>query len=172
MPLVLASRYGDAKRSLAMLAELARGEPLSPTAFGLSVHNAIGALYSIARGDRANYLSVAGGAASAASAVVEAAGLLFDGAPEVMVVCYDAPLPDAYARFHDEPAVPYAWAWRIGRPAANEPRFSLSGTAMQDAGAPATELPYGLDVLRFMLSGDAELARAADRTLWTWRRHG
>jgi hypothetical protein len=171
MPVVFASRYGDATRSLEMLAELARGEAVSPTAFGLSVHNAIGAMYSIARADCANYVSVAGGAASAAAAVVEAAALLADGAPEAMVVCYDAPLPGAYAEFEDEPTAAYAWAWRIARPAANEPHIGL--TASPAAGATtAPTLPFGLDVLRFALSADPTLARAADATLWTWRRHG
>jgi hypothetical protein len=172
MPVVFASRYGDAARSLDMLGGLVRGEPVSPTAFGLSVHNAIGAQYSIARGDRANQLSVAAGSASAAAALVEAAALLNDGAPEVMVVCYDAPLPGAYAGFHDEPAATYAWAWRVARPAANEPHLELS--AGDDAPVPPTPpaLPFGLDVLRFALSRDTALQRTADHTCWTLRRHG
>src|SRR5690606_21595806 len=45
IPVVMASRYGDAERSIALLTDLARQSPLSPTAFGLSVHNAIAAQY-------------------------------------------------------------------------------------------------------------------------------
>lgn len=173
MPVVFASRYGDAARSLELLAGLARGEALSPTAFGLSVHNAIGALYSIARDDRSNHLAVAAGCATAAAALVEAAGLLADGAPEVLVVCYDAPLPGAYAGFADEAGVPYAWAWRIAPRRPGQPGFSLEALAADEAAAAATPaLPFGLDVLRFALSGDAELRRAAEGTLWRWSRHG
>lgn len=174
MPVVLASRYGDAARSLDLLGELARDHALSPTAFGLSVHNAIGAQYSIARGDTANYLSVAAGPASAAAAVVEAVALLHDGADEVMVICYDAPLPGAYAFYADEPATCYAWAWRVARPVnSTQPRIGLS----VDSGANASgcdgesTLPYGLDVLRFALVEDAVLRRCVDDRLWTWRRH-
>ena len=58
MPLVFASRHGDVARTYEMLAGLARGEPLSPTHFGLSTHNAIAAQYSIARGLTDNYLRV------------------------------------------------------------------------------------------------------------------
>jgi hypothetical protein len=171
MPVVLASRYGDARRSLEMLGTLARGEPVSPTAFGLSVHNAVGAMYSIARQDRSNYLSVAAGAASAAAALVEAAGLLADGAPQVLVVCYDAPLPGAYAAFQDEPAARYAWAWRVAAPSANEPRYRLEASASAGSGRSVdAALPFGLDVLRFMLAGDRVLERAADSTLWRWSR--
>jgi len=172
MPVVLASRYGDAARSLELLATLARDEPVSPTAFGLSVHNAVGAMYSIARHDRANYVAVAAGAASAAAAVVEAAGLLHDGAAQVLVVCYDAPLPGAYAEFEDVPAARYAWAWRVARPAANEPRFGLTALPPTAGAEPASALPFGLDVLRFALSGDARFERAAGATCWRWSRRG
>ena len=48
------------------------------------------------------------------TAMIEAAGLLADGAPAVLVVCYDAPLPQAYAHFHDEEPCEFAWAWLVG----------------------------------------------------------
>jgi hypothetical protein len=169
MPKVFASRYGDAARSLALLGDAVRGEPLSPTAFGLSVHNAIGALYSIARGDVANYTSVAAGPASAAAGIVEAVGLLADGTPEVLVVCYDQPLPGEYACFEDEPSAPYAWAWRVRLAAADAPCIRLSASPGAASTAPPA-LPFGLDVLRFALSGDAVLERAVGTTAWTWRR--
>ena len=51
-PVLFASRYGDLGRSVELLTQLARSEPLSPTSFSLSVHNAIGALYSIRAGTR------------------------------------------------------------------------------------------------------------------------
>ena len=177
MPVVLASRYGDAARSLELLAELAREQGLSPTAFGLSVHNAIGAQYSIARGDRSNYLSIAAGAAGAAEAVVEAAGLLADGASEVLVVNYDAPLPGDYARFEDEPSACYAWAWKVASPdgaAASRAHLQLSASPQQPTADPhgdrTAALPFGLDVLRFFVAGDARLQRCADGRQWTWQR--
>lgn len=176
MPVVLASRYGDVARSLALLADLARDEALSPTEFGLSVHNAIGAQISIARADTANYVCLAGGAASAGNAVFEAAGLLHDGAPEALVLCYDEPLPGDYSVFADEAEATYAWAWRLTLPRGGQPFVELDCTstdddpAARDAHASAT-LPFGLDVLRFVLSGDAMLRRRADGHLWTWRHH-
>lgn len=170
LPVVLGSRYGDAARSLDLLAELVRDQPLSPTGFGLSVHNAIGALYSIIRGDRANYVSVAAGAAGAAASLVEAAGLLADGAPEVMVICYDAPLPGDYAEFADEPAALYAWGWRVTAPSRGQSRYSLSSTPAGPVSS-AAALPFSLDVLRFFLAGDAVLRRVANGCTWTWRHH-
>jgi hypothetical protein len=82
VPLVFASRHGDVARSMDLLGALASDQPLSPTGFGLSVHNAIAALYSIARGHRGNYLALAAGQATVEAACLEAAGLLADGARE------------------------------------------------------------------------------------------
>lgn len=78
------------------------------------VHNAIAALYSIARGQRGNYLALAAGRATVETACVEAFGLLADGAPEVRLVVYESPLPPIYAGFADEPDPFFAWCWRLG----------------------------------------------------------
>lgn len=169
VPVVFGSRYGDAGRSLELLAQLVRREPLSPTAFGLSVHNAIGAMYAIIRGDRANHVAVAAGDATPAAALVEAAGLLADGAPEVLVVHCEAPLPDPYAAFEDHPACLFAWAWRVTRPVKGAPRYSLSSEPV-DASARAP-LPHALDLMRFVASGSAALRRSTGHGTWTWRRH-
>ena len=98
VPLVFASRHGDVARSMELLGALASDQPLSPTGFGLSVHNAIAALYSIARGHRGNYLALAAGQATVETACLEAAGLLADGAREVRVVVYESRLPENHHR--------------------------------------------------------------------------
>lgn len=171
VPLVFASRHGDVQRSFELLDNLARGEPMSPTHFGLSVHNAIAALYSIVRGERGNYIALAAGRSTAEAAMIEAAALLADGAPEVLVVVYDAQPPHVYAGFLDEPDPFYAWSWRLrAADSGDGVRVSLA-SAPQDGATAATALPHGLDVLRFLLSGDAELHHRADGVGWTWRRH-
>lgn len=174
-PAVFASRHGDTPRAFDMLSELAAAQPLSPTAFGLSVHNAIGAMFTIDRGDASNLQAVAAGRDTVETAVIEACALLGDGADEVLLVCYDAPLPEAYAEFADEPGCLFGWAWRIGRPRAGEPVLALEIVAPRSgADAPTAHplLPHGLDVLRFMLAGDTELVHRGERAIWRWRRHG
>jgi hypothetical protein len=171
MPMVFTSRYGDVDRSLALLDDLAADGVVSPNGFSLSVHNAIAAMYSMARVDRSNVICVAGGRASAASGLVEAAGLLADGASEVMVVCYDEALPAAYAAFRDEPPCVWAWAWRVARPEAGEAWMSLSlGPAGADDDA-AKPIPTSLDVLRHFLVGEALLVQTVDGRRWAWQRH-
>ena len=170
MPLVFASRYGEPDRSLEMLAASAAAEPLSPTTFGLSVHNAIGALIGIARGDRADATALSAGPATPLAALVEAAGLLADGAPEVLVVCYDAPLPAAYAAFADGPAAPWAWAWRVAAGGAGACRMRLRCTdAGGDADTPA-DLPVGLELQLALLSGRGTGSRCIDGRRWSWCR--
>ncbi|MGB3394453.1 MAG: beta-ketoacyl synthase chain length factor [Stenotrophomonas sp.] len=173
VPLVFASRHGDVARSAELLNSLAAGEGLSPTAFGLSVHNAVAALYSIARGKRGNYLSVAAGKSTVEAACVEAFGLLAEGAPEVRVVCYEAPLPAMYAGFRDEPDACFAWCWRLA--AAGRPGVPVTLEWARDEAAgdtPPGLLPHALDVHRFLLAGDARLEFTENDRRWRWSRHG
>lgn len=172
-PLVFASRHGDVERSLRLLETLARDEPMSPTAFGLSVHNAVAALYSIVRGERANYLALAAGQATVEAACVEAAGLLADGAREVRVVAYEACLPELFRGLVDEPECGFAWCWRLA--AAGRGGQSLRLEWDLPGVDPATAcqaLPHALDVHRFLLSSQASLEHAdGDGGHWRWSRH-
>lgn len=177
VPWIFASRHGDVARALQLLRTLAADEALSPTQFGLSVHNAIAALHSIATSGQGNYLAIAAGRSTAESACIEAAALLADGAPEVRVVCYDAPLADAYARFADEPEAWHAWCWRLApRAAAGIPlRLAWSGEdrgSAPDRSDGSAALPHSLDVQRFLLSRERELGFDDDAQgrQWTWTR--
>lgn len=175
VPLVFASRHGDVQRSCELLRQLASAEPMSPTHFGLSVHNAIAALHSIVRGERGNYLALAAGAATAETALVEAAGLLADGAREVQVVLYDVPLPAAYATFVDEPEACYAWSWRVRHGGAGTPiRLTWAAEDAQAVVTPtaATTLPAGLAALQFLLSQQSRREHCADGLHWCWQRVG
>ena len=149
------------------------------------MHNAVAALYSIAQCHTDNTVVVAAGRATVAAALTEAAALLADGAPEVLVVCYEAPLPDDYASFQDEQCVEYAWAWRVARPISSADVASKQLTVRLDVG-PATQAmaaetadwPAGLLVLRHMLQqarvdGDTPDLIRHDRmnTQWTWSAH-
>ncbi len=173
-PTVFASRYGETSRCLELLAAQARGESLSPTAFGLSVHNAIGAMVAIARADRRNSSAIAAGRATAAAGVTEALGLLVDGAASASLIVYDAPLPPAYAHFQDEPCAHFAWAWRLRRPRAGERALHLAWDAAVPGAAAAPDavahLPAGLQAFWFGLSGAATLDQEADGRRFRWGR--
>ncbi|MEO6172228.1 MAG: beta-ketoacyl synthase chain length factor [Arenimonas sp.] len=176
IPLVFASRHGDIQRTYEMLEVLARKEALSPTNFGLSIHNAIVAQYSIARQLKQNYLAVAAGKSTAEAAIIEALGLLSDGAEEVLVVMYDGLLPEAYQEFLDETTAEYAWAWRLSKTdmQADRHQGSLSLELVkpdENGRANQSDLPHGLDVMRFLLSGEQSLHFNDGARHWRWQRH-
>ncbi len=170
IPTVFSSRHGEASRSADLLLDLARGVPLSPASFSLSVHNAAAGLFSIARGDRAPNMALAARTSSVEHAVIEACGLISEGAPAVMLVVYDCPLPAMYSEFEDCDEQPYAWAWLI-EPAADDV-LSLRWEAGSDVCAfRAKRTPTGLEVLRFYLRKDSVLERVCNKRRWLWSRH-
>ena len=170
-PTVYASRYGETGRCLDLLADQAKGDALSPTAFGLSVHNAIGAMIALTRGDRRNSSAIAAGRATAAAGVVEAVALLDDGATSASLIVYDSPLPAGYKCFEDEPSAHFAWAWRLRRPRAGERALHLHWqVAGADTATPHPHLPAGLQALWFGLSDAPELAQQVEGRCCVWSR--
>jgi hypothetical protein len=171
-PLVFASRRGDIQRSVQMLRQLAVGETLSPAAFSTSVHNAIGALYSIANAYTGPYTAVAAGEETVEAAFVEALGQLADGEPSVLVVYYDEPLPPPYDVFEDGIEFTRAMAYRIRL--SESGGFSLeSGPAVSgEATDTAARLPADLAVLDFLAFGaEHQHAHTVGARRWVWSRH-
>ena len=170
VPVIFGSRHGEAFRSLDLLTDLAKGLPLSPTHFAMSVHNATGGLFSIARGDHANNSALAAGQSTVEHAVIEACGLLADTASEVLLVVYDRQLPRVYAAFQDCEEQPFAWAWLMQAPSKES--LSLSWAAAEGGERTLVEerLTPGLQVLDFYLRGDRHLKRISQGRSWLWSR--
>lgn len=161
-PVVFASRWGEIARSVSLLRQLAHGEPLSPTAFSLSVHNASSAVYSIARDDTANYAAISAGPCSATTGVCEALGLLADGAQQVLVVSVESALPEPYQPF-EAPSLPQR-AWAALLETGEELRLKPSPRRFE----PPSSLPPDLAVLQFLTGAVSELHQPG----WHWSRHG
>jgi hypothetical protein len=168
VPTVFCSRHGEVARAVALLQDLVRGEPLSPTAFGMSVHNAIAGMLTIARSDQASHIALAAGAGSVEHAVIEACGLLADGEPQVLLIVCDSALPDLFARFEDCDEQPHAWAWLMTPAAADV--MTLNWCASELAAAATSGMPAGLEVARFQLGGAASMERCDGRLRWLWSR--
>jgi hypothetical protein len=188
VPTVFCSRHGECMRSVELLADLADGQPLSPASFSLSVHNAAAGLFSIARQDQASHAALAAGHAGIEHAVIEACGLLADGAREVLLVAYDGVLPALFHEFQDCQEQPFAWAWLMQAVTAESSDvIALSwsspdedeASAMQQescktepgSAAPGNaRQPAGLELLAFYLRRQAELQRTVDQQRWRWQR--
>jgi hypothetical protein len=170
IPTIFSSRHGEAARSADLLLDLAAGAALSPTSFSLSVHNAAGGLFSIARGDRASNMALAAGVSTVEHGVIEACGLISEGAPAVLLVVYDCPLPALYSDFEDCDEQPYAWAWLI-ESAAGEVLSLRCEPGSDVSPSRAKRMPAGLEILRFFLRKDSALDRVCDKRRWLWSRH-
>lgn len=161
VPLVFASRHGDAPRSVDLLTSLARHEPLSPASFALSVHNAIGGQYSIIRQDVSNVVAVANGLLTPEAGLLEALTL----APESLLVVYEASPHPVHAPYYPEGASDYAYAWHVKRGGP----FSLHSGAAPGVKSDVA-LPHALRILHFVLSGAAAYAVNDGLTSYVWRR--
>jgi hypothetical protein len=179
IPVVFASRHGECARSVELLQELAAGLPLSPTSFSLSVHNASAGLLSIARREQGNSIAIAAGRSTVEHGVIEACGLLADGAPQVLLVAFDGPLPEQFDAYRDCHEQAYGWAWlmQAEQTEPQQQRISLSwhapDTAKIDTAAASQTEADGLAVLRFFLRGGQAdtLSRQVDGRCWNWSFH-
>ena len=69
--------------------------------------------------------------------------LLADGAPEVLLVVYDAPLPAVYGSFADEPDAGFAWCWRLVHADPALPTLRLAWGAEEGEGEDSEGGEYG-----------------------------
>ena len=171
MPLITASRHGDLTRSAQLLQSLAAGEPLSPTDFSLSVFNAIAGLYSIASHGGLPVppasTSVACGSEAAEVAVTEALAQLSESGGPLLVLVYDAPLPEVYRDFVEGPECLFAWAWQVRARTAEDRAYLSLHRLPEAAGTAPWGWPQALEVLRFALGEETTLCTGA----WRWERH-
>lgn len=175
LPSLFCSRHGELERTVSMLRDLANDESLSPTHFSLSVHNAIGGVYSIARTDPSAISALAVGEEGLSQALLETRMILAEqGASEALCVIYDAPLPDVYSDFGREPEWPYACAFVVGLPESSPdaPVFNLrlrSSDEVNGISHASPGEPQALSFLRFLLQGQgAELLLPMRDDYWQW----
>ncbi|MBB5420828.1 beta-ketoacyl synthase chain length factor [Paraburkholderia atlantica] len=100
---VFASRHGELRRTTDILRSISAGEPVSPTAFSLSVLNAMTGVFGIARGDRSAASAVSAGAQTLGYALLEAyAQYATQPDAPVLLVYADEPADSTYGTIEDE----------------------------------------------------------------------
>jgi hypothetical protein len=169
-PAVFSSSHGEIVKSLQMLEALQSGEELSPTAFSLSVHNAIGGLFSIVYGNRQEISVIAPGNDGMASGFIEALGLLREGHAQVLLVFYDEPLPVFYptAPFDLNLPFPCALALRLAVEGEGIPlEFGRSSLTRHDGEQPV-QLPA---FIKFLASEQRVLQLGNRSHSWQWAKH-
>ena len=164
MPFVYASRHGETTRNFALLSDLAEQQPLSPTQFSLSVHNAIVGLWSIFQSDTSEMTAIAAEGDGLEHAVLEAGMLLNEGAPAVLLVIAEESPPDAYRPWIDE-NTPYALALRLTKGDS----WQLQLQASEDL-APQPHEPHALQLIRALLHNHSQFTHHWKTRKWNWQR--
>lgn len=166
IPAVFSSAHGEVGRSLAMLQSMQQGEELSPTAFSLSVHNAIAGLFSMAYANRQETSVIAPGKDGIASGFIEALGLLQEGHEAVLLVFYDEPVPPFFpvAPFQLNPRSPHALALKLSTSDAGLPLRFLR----HDGQAAEREQPLQIaEFIAFLDSAQTQVQLGG----WSWQKH-
>lgn len=162
VPLVFVSRHGETPRTVEILSELARQQPLSPTQFSLSVHNAVIGLWSIMRGETSEMTAIAAADDGFEHGMLEAAGLLHDGAAAVLLIIAEDQPPATYTPWIDD--VPFAYAVAVLLTPGEQWQLSPAATGGQPA-----DLPHALNWLRASLNGQAVFTHPGKRRTWNWQ---
>jgi len=112
--IVFSSRHGDLHQTSKLLQELAKDNLLSPTAFGLSVHNAAPSLFSILNNNKQPINAIAAGKDSFFMVLIDAYARLKSGVCNKILVIYsEQDLPDVYSEFADEALLPHSLAMMV-----------------------------------------------------------
>ncbi|MGX7003186.1 beta-ketoacyl synthase chain length factor [Caballeronia sp. KNU42] len=170
---VFASRHGELRRTTEILRAISTGEPVSPTAFSLSVLNAMTGIFGIARGDRSPANAISAGAETLGFALLEAhAQFEADPSSPVLVVYADEPADAAYGTIEDE-VQGGALAILLDTRAAGQLTCTISGTlsgTLSGAPEPALQSPAVPD---FFLTQSEAVRRCLDtRSRATWQNAG
>jgi len=169
VPTVFSSTHGELAKSFSMIELLEAGEEISPTAFSLSVHNAVAGLFSMAWKNQLQCTVVAPGEEGLAAAFIEALGLLQEGAEQVLLVFYDEPLVDFY------PSAPFKLSTDESRALALRIAKSGEGQTLRMSSLPLTgndgEQPVQLMAfVRFLAEPQAQLTLKSPRHSWRWEK--
>jgi len=165
LPLVFISRHGETPRPFDILSDLAAAQPLSPTQFSLSVHNAVIGLWSILRNETSEMTALAAAGDGLEHGLIEACGLLNEGAPAVLLIITEEQPPEAYARWIDDVPFPYA----VGLLLTPGKQWQLS-LATRTSVAAKTRWPHALELLRHMHGEPTTFQHAWKNRVWNWQR--
>jgi hypothetical protein len=171
---IVCSRHGEFRRTLGLLRGVALREPLSPSEFSVSVHNALAGLLSIATKSTGGHTAIAAGADSFAYGLVETAASL-SAAPEepVLLVYFDEPLPAPFAELTTPQSdMALALALLLLPAGAAEQRGELVQLAVEPSPGDGTAATtrQALDFLCFLASGAASAESVGDSVALRWRR--
>lgn len=169
--LVFSSRHGDFHRTNELLTDLAREEPLSPTSFSLSVHNAVTGLYSIFNEFKGPITTVSAGNETFQSALIEAYIRLQNATcQQVLLVHVDQVLPEDYLIFADETQVDHCCVLLLKKGLENNLGQSITVGVSQTINAELSPKPAAVMFLNFLHSEQALVEYSSRTKTWVFEK--
>ncbi|MBO0333341.1 beta-ketoacyl synthase chain length factor [Sneathiella sp. CAU 1612] len=166
---VFSSRNGNVTEMLSLLKSLAVEDPVSPTGFGMSVHNSLAGMLSIVSKNRESHTAIAAGGESLCLGLIEAiTSLKEDPTSPVLLLHADETLPDFYAPFQETDMPVCALALLVGGAKPGEEAYSLGFSGIQTRVKKGDPLK---SFIRFLLRGDADWNWSGAEGDWWCRRH-
>ena len=95
IPTILCSTYVEHVRNTDLILDISTNSEISPTAFSLSVHNAVAGLISIFYGNKAPCLAMATNKSGVSMALIQAYSMLSENS-QVSLTIYDGPVHESY----------------------------------------------------------------------------
>lgn len=175
MASLFATTYGQAASSVKMIQTMTEHKPLSPAAFSLSVHNAIAGQFSISHGLTGPSMTAACGREGLGGVFTQAAGLLSDH-DQVLVCCFEEPLPEELRPYTANPPAPLAAAFVLQAPlgTSTQTLLNMSRAYTSDSAEPENaHISLWSQLLSFVafLTDDSQaLTIQSDSVSHTWTR--
>ncbi|WP_299081974.1 beta-ketoacyl synthase chain length factor [uncultured Paraglaciecola sp.] len=162
VPCVFSSRHGDLHRTTSLIENIAENKDLSPTQFGLSVHNAAAGLFSIFTGNRAPLSAIAGGQSSFMQGLLDSVAKLHaNQLSQILYVYCDLSVPDCYRPYvTDDSSIGVGL---LIEKANGNNDFSL---AYNPAAKSLSSECQALDFMGFMLSDNRQLQTNIHQQTW------
>ncbi|MDK4623753.1 beta-ketoacyl synthase chain length factor [Kingella kingae] len=162
-PTVFVSHDGEVNRNIELFVSLLREQSVSPTSFGLSVHNALVGQWSMLRGDTSENTAIVAQYDGWELACTEAAAMLQDGAKQVLVVAADEPCD-----LDDKTVLTAPFAYAVAAVLERGSDWTLTRHA---ATSPTTEPHYwgALDFVCHILLQKNAFRHFYPKSEWQWQ---
>lgn len=171
---IFASRHGDLSKTLVQLEDLAENEPLSPTQFALSVHNAVSGQLSIATGNALPSTTISAGKNTLEAALIVAYSRLktCQELKELTVILADETPPVVYQNLGAESESSAAIALRLSlaEETSGSGQLRLNFQPFQEREQYLQQGSNVQKVLSFLQGNHMELNYASSGYSWRWSR--
>lgn len=168
---VFATRCGDLEKTDQLIVDACQKQPLSPTQFGLSVHNAVAGQYSIFTENKQPSTTISASHDTFHFAIIDAQTRLMQSSDdEIAVVCTDVAVPEKYTGYMKEQQVNYSVALLLSKREGRE--LSLQQNAATQEYQPPQNtlpLPQALQFMAWYFNQQAALSITSDTHQWLWR---